>query len=228
MKWKNISIGLRIVAALALVFFALSYLNVCKENRIERENTQVALDSVQTIKLKNDNLLYQNSMFRVKNKELTDVLDITKQEKRELERKVGKLETLVKAKGKIQIDTVVTTKDSTVYVDHTLQSYYFTYKDNWFSVSGMSKIQEKTTTLFNTEMDVPLTIGTTKKNKIFITTPNPYVHFSEIKGAEVQEKALKRKWSIGLTVGAFGIYNPADGKVYFGPGAGFGVTYKLF
>jgi hypothetical protein len=100
MKWKNISIGLRIVAALALIFFALSYLNVCKENRIERENTQVALDSVQTIKLKNDNLLYQNSMFRVKNKELTDVLDITKQEKRELERKVGKLETLVKAKGK--------------------------------------------------------------------------------------------------------------------------------
>ena len=87
-------------------------------------------------------------------------------------------------------------------------------------------------------MEVPLKVGTTKDNKWFVTSENPYVQFTSIEGANI-EKAKPKRWVIGIQGGIGGIFGygisgcSADGIVrtgwILGAGGyvGIGVTYKL-
>lgn len=87
-------------------------------------------------------------------------------------------------------------------------------------------------------MEVPLKVGTTKDNKWFVTSENPYVQFTSIEGANL-EKAKPKRWSFGIYGGVGAIFGygisgcSADGIVRTGwilgagGSVGFGLTYKL-
>jgi hypothetical protein len=196
--WKDI-----LLIVFLIVVVLLLKVNNNTKNEVERwqGNYHTAIDSVNVIKAKNDELIYERDNFRLNYEELDKQ---SQQEIKKLEKELNKQITYIsKLEANIKIDTLII-KDS-VYVKDNITHINFNYMDEWFKLSGVTSLgKDTTTTINNLNMNVPLTLGLTQKDNkssIFATTTNPYITFTDINGTELNNtpKEFKHwRWSVGF------------------------------
>jgi uncharacterized lipoprotein YehR (DUF1307 family) len=180
--WKDI-----LLIVFLIVVVLLLKVNNNTKNEVERwqGNYHTAIDSVNVIKTKNDELIYERDNFRLNYEELDKQ---SQQEIKKLEKELNKQITYIsKLEANIKIDTLII-KDS-VYINDGVTHIAFNYKDDWFKISGSTILDNDTTTSINNiHMLVPLTLGLSQDDNIssiFVTTENPYVSFTNIEGTDL-------------------------------------------
>ena len=180
--WKECTI-IGLIIILVIMIFTLKY----KGQEAERweNNYYTSIDSINEIVTKNNELIYERDNYKLNYDELNK-----EQQKRikELEKELNKkINYISKLEGNIRIDTLIV-KDST-YVSDGVTNIVFDYRDDWFKVNGITKLDRDTiTTINNLYVNVPLTLGMTQEgneSSVFVTTPNPYVTFSSIEGTKL-------------------------------------------
>lgn len=200
--WKDILLIVFLIVFLIVVVSLLKINNGIKdESERWRDNYYTAIDSVNVIKTKNNELIYERDNFRLNYEELNKQ---SQQEIKKLENELNKQITYVsKLEANIKIDTLII-KDS-VYIKDNVTHINFNYMDKWLKLSGATSLGEDTiTSINNINMNVPLTLGLTQKDNkssIFVTTTNPYITFTDITGAELNNtpKEFKHwRWSVGF------------------------------
>jgi hypothetical protein len=235
-NWKNI---LLIVFSCIIVALIMSTTCTSQKLDIAENNIKALTDTINIYTLKNQNLLYEKQGYILDKQNLEKYIGIKEKEIKEIEKKLdSSISTIAKLKGQVVIDTIqvvdsIYIKDDVLYND-------FTYKDDWVYIAGVSTYKDElfNTTLNSINVDIPLKVGTTKDNKWFVTSENPYVKFTSIEGVNI-EKAKPKRWSINAGVGAgavggWGVSGAADGIVRdgwivgFGFYAGIGISYKIF
>lgn len=238
-NWKNI-----LLVIFGIVIIALLMSTTCTRQKLEKaeNNIEALTDSVHTYKLKNGELLYEKKGFIAEKKELEEYIGVKEKEVKEIERQLkSALATIAKLMAEVNIDTIHTTDSVEVLPDSTYNCH-FDYNDRWLSLNGVTSVHldpfQSHTIINNINMEVPLKVGTTKDNKWFVTSENPYVQFTSVEGANL-EKAKPKRWSLGVQGGVGAIFGygisgcSADGIVRTGwlVGAGgyvgLGITYKL-
>ena len=239
LQWiKTNRVFLAIIGVLVALLLTLGYSmrEMRNDNKILDNNYHAALEQVDVLRLKNGNLLAERSSFVASISDLERLLNISKKEVSELQRKLArKLLYISKLDQEIEfrdehpsVDTLTVYKDSSFI-------YKFSFSNDWYSVAGTSSINNflATTTLDKVKMNIPLTVGFTEDWKIFVETPNPYVSFNSINGAVLdRDTYLKQKkvqrWGLSISLGFYGGYNLiGTRKFYLGPGGGIGVSYKF-
>lgn len=212
-----------------------------KNHKLET-NIEALTDSVHVYQLKNGELMYEKQGFILEKAELEKYLDISKKEVKDLEKKLGSaLATIAKLEGQVKIDTLVM-KDSVVIKPDSTIDIFFDYNDRWLTLDGTTNYCPRDnfaiTTMNCIRMQVPLKVGTSKDDKWFVTSENPYVQFTSIEGANI-DKSKPKRHSIGVNVGlglgaGFGVCIPPSGGtvnsgIILGPVlyVGVGYTYKL-
>lgn len=223
-KTKNI-----IIATLSILIIVMGCIigETYRAKRIYKRNYIASLDTLRTYKTKNGELLVAKKAYELSNKDLEDALDKSRNDLRDIEKRLqSKIDYIAEIEGNIRIDTIITTvvKDTTIY---QLRDgiYPFYYSDRYFSLQGQTNTKENKTTLYNLKMDLPLTVGLTKDNQIFVNTSNPYVTITDIQGAKVKPKY--RHFSHGIQLGIGPSYsltgNHFDLSIY----AGYGIEYRF-
>lgn len=242
-NWKNI---------LLLVFFfviiALIMSTTCTRQDLNKAETNIKAlaDTLHAYELKNGELMYEKQGYIAEKKELEEYIGIKEKEVNEIEKKLkSALATIAKLQGQVKIDTIHMI--DSVYI--TADSIYrndFKYNDRWLALDGTTTLQLEPfnthTIINNINMEVPLKVGTTKDDKWFVTSENPYVQFTSVEGANI-DKAKPKRWSVGVQMGVGvvggvgivgtqfkGISTSNTGAGWFvGAGGyiGLGVSYKL-
>ena len=196
------------------------------------QNLKAMQGHVEMIELQNKDLLYARDSYVATINDLESLLNISKKEVKEIQRQLNsKISYISKLEQAVKIEYIEVIKDSIVYVSQDKLFSKFHYNDNWLSFTGENEfiIGDKfdyTTTIRNISINAPLTVGLTNDYKIFVTTPNPYISFSEIEGAVIDNSVMKpRKKRFGWGLhGGFGVmYDVIDKDVAVGPTASFGV-----
>jgi len=193
-----------------------------------RSNFEAVSEELKTEQLKCGDYLYSMQAYELTVQELQDIVDMSKKELKDLQNKVGKLQTYVTMLETIQVDSIVTVRDSIVYVNDAPSKYLFNYSDDWISLEGTSDILKQQTKLSNISIRTPLEVGLSADNTVFVKTPNPYVNISEVVGANIVSSKKSSKWAITLSIGLYSGYNVlGNSQLYFGPGAGIGGSYII-
>ena len=156
--WKECTIvGLIII--LVIMIFNLQY----KGQEAERweNNYYTSIDSITEIVTKNNELIYERDNYKLNYDEFNK-----EQQKRikELEKELNKkINYISELEGNIKIDTLIIT--DSVYVSDDITNIVFDYRDDWFEVNGVTKLDRDTTTTINRlYIDVPLTLGIAQKD----------------------------------------------------------------
>lgn len=217
-----------------LVWFITS--NQSKHTLLEtyKHNTVSLTSELDSIRLKNDELLYSMNALILEKEELERYLDITKKEVKELEKKLNsKIQYIAQIEGRVYIDTLELR--DTVYIDaNGNMSLYFDYKDEWVVLSGHSTqttFDDFYTVMDTLAMNVPLEVGLTDEYQIFVKSPNPYMHITDVKGAVIEEskiREMKRRFGLCVYTGwgvQYGVFNKTFDT---GPQLGVGFYYRLF
>lgn len=180
--WRELVMVLFLIV---IIILTITNGNVKEEKNRWENNYYTAIDSINVITTKNNELIYERDNYKLEYNELNKKQqDKVKELERELKKQINYISKL---EGNVKIDTVII-KDS-VYIKDNITYIDFKYCDDWFKIHGITKLdKDTTTTINNLYMDVPLVLGMTQKgdlNSIFVTTPNPYITFSNIEGAEL-------------------------------------------
>lgn len=242
MKEKIKTTGLIILGVLCLVLIGVT---TCqhKDNSILENNIAALNDTIHTYQLKNGELMYEKQGFIVEKAELEKYIGIKESEVKEIEKKLkSALATIANLRAQVRVDTVQMTDSVEVLPDSTYNCH-FGYNDKWLAIDGTTQIKldpfNSHTIINNINMEVPLKVGTTKDNKWFVTSENPYVQFTKVEGANLDSPKQKR-WSLALQFGVGGFFGygasfpipsgTVQSGLVVGVGAygGIGVSYKLF
>jgi hypothetical protein len=233
-KTLKIIIGVLLIIIVALIIYSVS-----AHRKIQSSGTNIEAlqDSIHVYKLKNDALMYEKQGFLIEKKDLEKYIGISESERRELEKKLDDaLLAISIIEGNIRIDTINMTDTTYISLDSVMVDK-FSYNDRWINIDGTTIVKD---TIFNTSinkisMDAPLKVGISKDNKWFVTTENPYLSFSSVEGAMLEQSKNKR-WSVGIQLGVgvlagYGVQlsGTIKGVPIIGAGlyGGIGVTYKL-
>ena len=237
-NWKNI-----LLVIFFLIIIVLIMSTTCTSQKLGKaeNNINALTDTLHTYKLKNGELMYEKQGFISDKNELEKSIGIKEKEVKELEKKLkSALSTIAKLQAEVRIDTIHAIDSVEVLPDSTYNCH-FNYNDKWLSLNGTTSIKldpfNSHTIINNINMEVPLKVGTTKDNKWFVTSENPYVLFTSVDGANL-DKAKPKRWSIAVQGGigvifGYGISGSPDGIVrtgwILGGGTyfGLGITYKL-
>lgn len=193
---------------------------------------------LEQVELKNGELLASRDSYIATINDLEELLGIAKQEARDMQRQLNsKIAYIAKLEQNTKIEYIEVVKDSIIYVNNGPQKVIasFNYNDTWLSFNGENEFNlgdkfDYKTTLYNIQMNTPLTVGLTNDYKIFVKSDNPYVNFSSIEGAVIDNQALrpkKKRFGWGLQLG-FGVtYDVIDKDVAVGPYGGLGVELNF-
>lgn len=235
--WREI-----IISVLVFVCIVLVMSTTCTRQKLDiaENNIQALNDSVRTYQLKNGELLSAKKTLIIEKNLLETYLDISKKDIRDLEKKLkSQVEYIGKLEQSIKVDTIV--MHDSIIVESDTTKIYFNYDDDWLNMSGLTWLSKYDygTTLNTLSMKTPLTIGLTEDNQFFVTTPNPYISFTDINGAKVLETTRQKRWGIGPYLG-FGV-NVSYGAgltntqwlvnkphIGFGFEIGIGVSYQIW
>lgn len=193
---------------------------------------------LEQVELKNGELLASRDSYIATINDLEELLGIAKQEARDMQRQLNsKIAYIAKLEQNTKIEYIEVVKDSIIYVDNGPQKVIasFNYNDKWLSFNGENEFNlgdkfDYKTTLYNIQMNTPLTVGLTNDYKIFVKSDNPYVNFSSIEGAVIDNQALrpkKKRFGWGLQLGFGVMYDVIDKDVAVGPYAGLGVELNF-
>lgn len=225
----------------AIVFIAIIagvYGFLSNKLDISEQNVMVARGQVEELNLKNGELIAVRDSHITTINELEEVLSITRAEAKELQRKLdSKIAYISELESNVRIDSIVTVRDSIIYVDNTAKKMIasFHYDDKWMNFNGENEFTfgenyECKTTLHNFTMRTPLVVGLTNDYQIFVKSDNPYVQFTDIEGAVIDKQALrprKKRFSWGLQVGVGAMYDVWHKQVAVGPYGGLGVELNF-
>ena len=225
---RNLGSIISILVVLLLVVGIYKYINLKKNYDSSKYNIEVMQDSVRQVRLKNGELLSMRESYILKEKELSDYLELSNKEVKDLKKKLGSsLSEIAKLKGSVTIDTVITyvSKDSIIYRSDSSISARFKYDDKWLQFKGSFDIDPDTSKVSIYDVNIPIdaTVGWTKKGKFFISSPNPYVKFNNINSATIKPSSIS-KWHVGFQGGVYVIYDAKSKKAKAGPGIGFGIS----
>lgn len=212
-NWKNIL--LIILTIVGIIFITTSSLMKDKLD-IAENNVQALKDSIHTYQLENGDLLLSKQNLILEKDELSQYLDISEKERKEIEKKLkSSIAYIAELESSIKIDTLYL--HDSVYIENEVTNIKFSYSDDWVLLDGLTKLSKdykSTTSINNLNIDVPLSIGLTDNNQFFVKSPNPYVTIGNIDGAKVLTKESKpKRFGIGPTFTA-------------GIGYGWGTDFK--
>ena len=224
-----------IIAIEALLF--LFILNTCntrysREIEVANQNIIALTGQTQELQLKNGELISANQSYILQLDELEEQFNITKKEANELKKQLGSsLAYISQLESNVHIDTIITIKDTTIYINNQVQSK-FTFDNGWVGFKGLNIYDgvDITTSIYDLNVQVPLQVGLTNDYTIFVKSSNPYVHFIDIEGAVVEKSTLypkKKRFSYGLQGGIGFSYGMIGKQLDFGPYFGFGVQYNF-
>ena len=217
----------------AIIFVAiLAAMNNCNGRRIEilDQNLNAEKSNIETIMLSNGNLVAERDSYILKNKQLEEILDITKEEKKELEKKLDdKIAYIANIESNIKVDTLEV-HDTVTIKDSSSITINFNYNDPWLNFSGGTyyKNGKSKTQIFDINIPTPLRVGLTDNYTIFVESKNPYLNITDIEGAVLDGSKLypkERHWKFGLYAGVGLQYGLVEKHIDFGPQIGGGVLY---
>ena len=233
---KTNKILIAVIAGLVLLCGGM-YLyssNLSRSNKNWKHNYEVLQDSVEVIKTKNGELLFENGSLIISKNELERALDISKKEVKEYEKKLGsKLAYISKLESQLNVkDTIVVEKEKIIH-DTLTNSYSMSYNDSWLkfdeTFSLLNPFSPKLS-VYNIGMNVPLKVGLTDDYTIFVTSPNPYFNITSIDGAVIDKGKFApkpKRWGFGLYAG-WGIqYGIINKQIDTGPQVGGGVEFRF-
>lgn len=209
-------------------------------NRLDtsEQNLKAARGHIEQVELKNGELLTARDSYIATINDLEDLLDISKQEIRDIQRQLdSKVAYISKIESEVRVEYIETVRDSIIYInsDPNIATSTFRYNDKWVDLIGRNDFTfgEKfsyNTTIESLSMDVPLNVGLTNDYQIFVKTPNPYVSFSNIDGAVIDNSVLrprKKRFNWGLQMGFGAMYDVMNKNIAVGPYAGVGAEFNF-
>ena len=228
-KQTWILLGIEALMFIGLIIGVKSCDNA-KINDVE-QNLLASQDTIEMLHMKNGELVYEKSLYILKEKELLNQLDITKKELDDIKKRIGQPVVITKVETKLQYDTIWSTKDSIIYRDKETIAL-FRYDDEWLSFDGKTYINDSTsrTQINNINIPVPLTIGITEDYKFFASSKNPHLTITEINGAVIKDKSLnqqKKRWSHGISLSVGPQYNIINRNIDIGIQLGYGFHYNF-
>ena len=227
-KTSFIIIGLLL---LTIIFMGYKQYNLNNKLQISEQNYIAAIDSMNIIELKNQEMLYEKEIYILKETELNARLDITNEELKEIKKKLkSSIDYISRIDGEVKIDTIHTI-DTLYYRQDSIPILSFSYKDEWLNLNGETKFNKSfnnpETTINNIEVPLTLQTGLTRDNNIFIKTNNPYVNITSIEGAIINDKKFKINFKHNLLIGAGFQYGLFNNKIDFGPQIGYGISIEF-
>lgn len=202
------------------------------------QNLKAARGHIEQIELKNGELLNSRDSYIATINDLEELLDITKQEVKDIQRQLdSKIAYISKIESEVRIEYVETVRDSIIYVnsDPNIATSTFRYNNKWVDLIGRNEFIfgeqfDYKTTIESLSINVPLNVGLTDDYQIFVKTPNPYVLFSSIDGAVIDNSILKprkKRFNWGLQLGVGAMYDIVDKNIAVGPYAGVGAEFNF-
>lgn len=222
-----------IIEALIFIFVIIS-ISQCSNQKIKNldQNFVASKDKITELTLENGKLLAERSAYIVKNNELEEILNITKQEKKDIERKLNdKIAYISTIESNIRVDTLELV-NTIIIKDSSTINIGFNYDDKWVKFSGSSyyKNGKSKTSIFDININTPLKVGLTNDLTIFVESENPYLNITNIEGAVVDGSTLhpkKKRWNFSLQGGIGVHYGLFSQKVDIGPYVGAGISYNF-
>jgi hypothetical protein len=198
------------------------------------QNLKAAKGYITQVELKNGELLNARDSYIASINDLEELLDISKQEIKDIQRQLdSKVAYISKIEAEVRIKYIETVRDSIIYInnDPQIATSIFRYNDKWVDLIGRNEFTfddqfKYNTTIESLNINVPLNVGLTNDYQIFVKTPNPYVSFSNIDGAVIDNSVLKprkKRFSWGIHGGIGVMYDVIDNDIAVGPTASFGV-----
>ena len=188
------------------------------------------------VELQNKNLLVAKDSYIATINDLEEQLDITKKEAKEIQRQLdSKIAYIAKIEQSVKIEYVEVVKDSLIYINNQHAIAKFHYNDEWMRFDGENEFRfgnnfDYTTRVQNINITAPLTIGLTNDYQIFVTTPNPYIAFTDIEGSVIENSILrprKKRFNWGLQFGFGTTYDIIEKDLAIGPYGGIGVEINF-
>ena len=222
-----------IIEALIFIFVIIS-ISQCSSQKIKNldQNFIASRDKITELTLENGKLLAERSAYIVKNNELEEILNITKQEKKDIERKLNdKIAYISTIESNIRVDTLELV-NTIIIKDSSTINIGFNYDDKWVKFSGSSyyKNGKSKTSIFDININTPLKVGLTNDLTIFVESENPYLNITNIEGAVIDGSTLhpkKKRWNFSLQGGIGVHYGLFRQKVDVGPYIGAGISYNF-
>ena len=214
-------------------FFWIRSFNVIQSNNNWKHNYEVLRDSIEVIKTKHGEVLYENGSLIIEKKELSDALDISKKQIKDYEKALdSKIAYISKLEAQLKIkDTVYVTE---VIHDTLTNSYKAHYDDNWLNFDQdilFFTPDRPILKTYNISMNMPLKVGIGDNYRIFVTSPNPYFNVTSLEGAVIDGSMFMKKqsrWVLGSYIG-FGLdYDLIHKDIGVGPQVGVGIGFRFF
>lgn len=233
---KKSLLGFIIEAVILIGLLALVWGYYNDKLNDSEQNIKAMRGRVEQVELQNSQLLASRDSYIATINDLEELLDVTKKEVRMIQQQLdSKIAYISKIEQNIKVEYIEVVKDSIVYVTNNKLIATFHYQDDWLSFNGENEFEfgdstDYKTSIHNINMNTPLTVGLTDDYKIFVTTPNPYISFSSIEGAVLDNSIIKPKkkrfsWGIQLGVGA--MYDIIKKDVAVGPYGGLGAEFNF-
>ena len=219
----------------ALIFISIiTSISHCSNQKIQTldHNLVAAHDEIETLVLENGNLLSEKSAYILKNKELESVLEITKQEKKDIEKKLNdKIAYIANIGSQVRVDTLEL-RDTIYQVSDNKFNIDWGYSDKWLKLKGGTLYNngKSTTELYGISLYTPLKVGLTDNYTIFVESENPYLKITDIEGAIIDGSSLRQKpnyWTLSVQGGLGAQYGLIGNKFDIGPYLGVGVSYNF-
>ena len=202
------------------------------------QNLKAARGHIEQVELKNGELMSSRDSYVATINDLEELLDITKQEVKDIQRQLdSKVAYISKIESEVRVEYIETVRDSIIYVnsDPNIATSTFRYNNKWVDLVGRNEFNfgeqfDYKTTIESLSVNVPLNVGLTNDYQIFVKTPNPYVSFSNIDGAVIDNSILKprkKKFNWGLQMGFGAMYDVMNKNIAVGPYAGVGAEFNF-
>lgn len=230
---KRRSIFMMAIEAILFIFI----LNTCNTNHtreieLAKQNILALTNQTTELQLKNGELVSKNESYILQLNELEEQFNISKQETKELKKQLGSsLAYISQLESNVYFDTIITIKDTTIYVNDEIQSK-FIFDNGWINFKGLSIYNgnDINTNIYDLNVKVPLQVGLTNDYTIFVKSTNPYIHFTSIEGAVIDKSNIypkKKRFNYGLQAGMGFNYGIINKQLDLGPYFGFGVEYNF-
>ena len=220
-------------ALLFLTIISFGYRSMDNKLDISNQNIKAYKGQVEQLELKNGELLRIKDSYILEKKELQEQFDMSKQEIRDLQKKLNSSVAYIsRLEANMRVDTIREVRDSIIYINDTDRDVKFKYQDDWFSMEGMTQLRgpNSNTELYNISMDVPLNIGLSDMYQLFVTSPNPYVSFTNMEGALIEGSKLypkPKRFSMGIQGGFGPGYDIITKQMTLGVYVGFGFQWNI-
>ena len=220
MKEKLINIILTVLLIMALSFT----IQKCSHYKNEYiDNIRIMSDTIEYYTTKTNNLVATKTIYETDIKHLKYLNDSLYRAIKDMKPKT-KVVTATQFSG--YIDNSINDTTYIVKKDTIVNGFYkdFNFNNKYRSLEGNIKYNNDSLNM-NINKDIiyfDYTVALDKKNRIYITSNNPYVKYNSISGFTIPKKRNKR-WSIGPSIG----YSYDIKQNTFSPTVGLSLQYGL-